>query len=122
MLRQKFKTVEFLVTGLVYLVCILAYMLAQAVNLDEDLVECAASDLEAGHFLAARRYVVRLIEDNHRVLVIYLEVFPNLLIDKIVVGHEDKVGLTHSVFDSEVGAELVLNRLFVNLLDIHRLP
>ena len=63
-----------------------------------------------------------LIKNDHGVLVVNFKVFSDLLVDQVVVGHEDEVGACDSIFGGIVRAVVVLDRLLVNLFDVHWLP
>ena len=65
---------------------------------------------------------MRLVKDDHRVSVVDLEVLSDLFIDEIVVWHENEVCGRDSVLGRVIGTILVLDCLFVNLLDVHRVP
>ena len=65
---------------------------------------------------------MRLIKDDNCVLVVDLEVLSDLLVDQVVVGHEDEVCTCHSILRHVVRTVLVLDGLLVDVLDISWLP
>ena len=65
---------------------------------------------------------MRLVKDDHRICVVYLEVLSNLFVNQVVVWHKNEVCSRNSVLCCIIGAILVLDCLLVNLLDVHRVP
>ena len=61
---------------------------------------------------------MRLVDYNHRVLVLYLESLPYFLIDQIVVRHENEICGGNTVLRGIVGAVLVLESRFMDVFDI----
>ena len=63
-----------------------------------------------------------LVENDHRVVILDVERLSDLLVDQVVVGHEDKVGPSHSILGRVVRTVLPLLSELVNLFDVHRFP
>ena len=94
------------------------YMLAQLGELPKHGAKHVDTDLETGNVLSDLLYIVSLIKDYDRVLVIYLEVVSDLRVDQIVIGHQDKISKLDPVLLQEIGAHFMLPAQSMEVLDV----
>ena len=63
-----------------------------------------------------------LVEDDNRVVEFQVEAVADLLVDQVVVGHEDYIGHVGSFFVAIVGAELESFGQFMEFFDVGDVP
>jgi len=78
--------------------------------------------LEACDILSGLSNVVSLVKNNDRVIPCNLKVFPNLLVNQIVVRHKNDIGSASSIFYSVVRAKHMKLSLFVEVLNVEGIP
>ena len=74
--------------------------------------------LEAGHLLGDPLHVVSFIHNNDCVLIVDLEVFPNLRIDKVIVGHQNQIGVLDTSLLQVVWTYYTCLPYFMEILNI----
>jgi len=65
---------------------------------------------------------VCLVKDKDRILEVYVKILSYLFINQIVVGHEDYISTSCSIFHRVVRAENFLFCLLVELFYVHGIP
>ena len=74
--------------------------------------------LEAGHLLGDPLHVVSFIHDNDCVLIVDLEVLPNLRVYQVVVRHQYQIGVLDTSLLQVVWTYYTCLPYFVEILNI----